>query len=362
MPRRSWIKHLPQDVVDGRVVGADQFTDAQRHVASQCGDFLAGLNGVGERLLRLFAHPAHDRDPGVAEHHERVLGKAHDAGELELDDLVQRLQRLVPVDLHACGRGYRGPLRESGRGRPVASSTSPVTTCLVVQHVEPESAFALADALDAEGVDLDVRRIFDGDPVPAVAAGLDGLVVMGGPMSATSDAGFPTRSREISLLADAVRAGIPTLGVCLGAQLLALASGGSVSAGAQGPEIGWAPVTLTPARQADPLFAGFPEAITVLHWHGDTFGLPGGATRLATNTTYANQAFRLGTASWGLQFHLEVTQTAVEGFLHAFGADAEHLPGGAAVIRSATPSSLERLAPVRDEVCRRFAGLVAAGD
>ena len=80
-------------------------------------------------------------------------------------------------------------------------------------------------------------------------------------------------------------------------ELLALASGGSVSAGAQGPEIGWAPVTLTPARQADPLFAGFPEAITVLHWHGDTFGLPGGATRLATNTTYPNQVFDLETAS-----------------------------------------------------------------
>ena len=115
-------------------------------------------------------------------------------------------------------------------------------TCLVVQHVAPEPAFAFEEALRAAGVDVDTRRAYAGDALPADTAGLDGLLVMGGPMSATSDAGFPSRRAELHLLSDALEAGIPTVGVCLGAQLLAVAGGGSVAPGPHGPEIGWLPV------------------------------------------------------------------------------------------------------------------------
>ena len=81
-------------------MGTDQLSDAQRYAASECGDLLTRLNGMGKRLLRLLAHPAHDRDAGVPEYHERVLGEAHDTRKFKLDDLVQCLDRLVLVDLH----------------------------------------------------------------------------------------------------------------------------------------------------------------------------------------------------------------------------------------------------------------------
>jgi GMP synthase-like glutamine amidotransferase len=235
-----------------------------------------------------------------------------------------------------------------------------MSICLVVQHVAPESAFAIEDALIAAGVGVDIRRVFAGDGIPSDTSGLDGLVVMGGPMSASTDAGFPTLEVEVALLSDALRVGVPTLGVCLGAQLVALAGGGSVSRGAYGPEIGWGPVNLAQACHDDLLFAGLPESLTVMHWHGETFEMPAGGQRLVSGDLYPNQAFRIGDVAWGVQFHLEVTAAAVEGFIGAFTADADSVPGGADAIRRATPPALADLASARDLVCARFASLVAA--
>jgi GMP synthase-like glutamine amidotransferase len=232
--------------------------------------------------------------------------------------------------------------------------------CLVIQHVDPESAFAIEGALLAAGVRVDTRRVFAGDPIPSDVSGLDGVVVMGGPMSATSSAGFPSRDAEIALLGGALRSGIPTLGVCLGAQLLATAAGGSVYRNLYGPEIGWAQIHLAPACQDDRLFGGLPPTLTVLHWHGETLDVPPEGQLLISSNAYPNQAFRLGDVAWGVQFHLEVTAEAVAGFLGAFAAEAESVPGGAEAIASATPDALAVLAGARDLVCTRFAGLVAA--
>jgi GMP synthase-like glutamine amidotransferase len=240
--------------------------------------------------------------------------------------------------------------------------TDTMTNCLVVQHVVPESSWAIGAALARAGVAVDVRRMSAGDPVPADVAGHDGVVVMGGPMSACSDEGFPSRPAELALLVDAVRRGVPTMGVCLGAQLLALATGARVHPGADGPEIGWAPVDLSATRDRDALFAGLPPRLDVLQWHGDTFERPDGAHHLARSARYPNQAFRVGRAAWGLQFHLEVTPAAVEAFLGAFGADAAAAPGGAAAVRRTTSGALAALAPWRDLVFDRFAALVAAGN
>jgi GMP synthase-like glutamine amidotransferase len=232
--------------------------------------------------------------------------------------------------------------------------------CLVVQHVAPEEAFAIEKALAAADVDVETVQVFAGDPVPASLSGLDGLVVMGGPMSANADDGFASRRAELALLSQAVAAGIPTLGVCLGAQLLALATDGSVRRGESGPEIGWGPVELTEACQSDALFAGLPTPLRVLQWHGDTFSLPEGGTLLATNAAYPNQAFRIGPMGWGLQFHIEVDAAAVAGFLEAFGADVEGTSGGGERIRAQTPAALTELAPIRAVLLDRFAQLVAA--
>jgi GMP synthase-like glutamine amidotransferase len=235
-----------------------------------------------------------------------------------------------------------------------------MTKCLIVQHLAVESAYAIEDSLVGAGITVDTRLVHEGAPLPADASGLDALVVMGGPMSAGSDVGFPTRPSELKLLSDAVRAGTPTLGVCLGAQLLAVAAGGSVFRGVGGLEIGWGAVSLEPACADDPLFAGLVDELTVLHWHGDTFDLPPGGHLLMSNTSYVNQAFRVGKVAWGVQFHLEVTEAAVEGFLNSFPQEATMSGGGAERIRADTPGALAKLGGTRDLVFARFANLVTA--
>lgn len=229
----------------------------------------------------------------------------------------------------------------------------------MVQHAAPESAFTIADALLAAGVNVDTRRVFEGDALPETATGLDGLVVMGGSMAAYSDDGFPSRKDELILLADAIRTGKPTLGVCLGAQLVAVAAGGSAYRGTSGGEIGWLGVTGTEEFLEDPLFAGVPRELTVLQWHGDTFDLPPGADLLMNDATYPNQAFRLGDVVWGMQFHLEVDVPALEGFLDAFGSELRDVPKEPDQMRRDAPSAVHALGPWRDLVFGRFARLVA---
>ncbi|HEX3947488.1 MAG TPA: type 1 glutamine amidotransferase, partial [Acidimicrobiales bacterium] len=223
--------------------------------------------------------------------------------------------------------------------------------CLVVQHVAPEEPYAVAAALRAAGVEVAVCRLDAGDPLPADLDGIDGLVVMGGPMSATGDTGFPTRRSELALLADAADRGMPVLGVCLGAQLLAAATGGEVTAGTNGSEIGWGPVDLTAEAAEDPLLAGLPARLQVLHWHGDTFAVPPGAVHLASSPRYRSQAFRIGDRAWGFQFHVEVDRAAVAAFVDAFGDDAGVIDGA--------DGALAALAPFRERIATRFAGLVS---
>lgn len=235
-----------------------------------------------------------------------------------------------------------------------------MATCLVVQHGEPERPFALGSALVEAGVDLLVCRTYDGEAVPTDCEGLDGLVVMGGFMSASSDDDFPTRRAELALLADAIHRAVPTLAICLGAQLLAVAAGGRAFAGPAGLDVGWAPVWLTQAAEHDVLVGGAPASFTVLHWHGDTFDLPPGAVHLASGERYANQAFRVGDHAWGLQFHLEVDSDALAAFTTAFAEEAAAAPGGVAAL--ADPAPLESVAPTRRFILRRFAELVAGSD
>jgi GMP synthase-like glutamine amidotransferase len=163
---------------------------------------------------------------------------------------------------------------------------------------------------------------------------------------------------EVGLIVEAMDRQLPVLGVCLGAQLLALAAGGSVHAG-PAAEIGWGPVQFTDAAGTDPLFEGIPAHLEVLHWHGDTYVPPPGAVHLASSAAYVEQAFRCGTTAWGLQFHLEVDQGAVDGYLAAFADEARSAGADPEEIRRATPGMLDRLGPFSSTVLGRFARLVA---
>ncbi|MGW4138328.1 methyltransferase domain-containing protein [Streptomyces mirabilis] len=226
---------------------------------------------------------------------------------------------------------------------------------VVVQHVAEEGPYEIGTSLGAAGLALRVCRVWAGDPLPEDLNGAEALVVLGGPMSAYSDDGFPTRTAELGLLRAALDAQVPVLGVCLGAQLLAVAAGGSARPG-NGLQVGWAPVRMASAAAGDPLFAGIPERLRVLHWHGDTVDPPAGAVTLASCDRCPVQAFRVGAAAWGLQFHLEVDTAAVDAFATAFPGDAVAAPG----LREDALEELAALAPHRARVLDRFAALVAA--
>jgi len=153
------------------------------------------------------------------------------------------------------------------------------------------------------------------------------IVVMGGAMGAYEDSEHPWLAAEKRLIGEAVRAGRPYWGVCLGAQLLAASLGARVERGPK-VELGVLPVTLTaPARQ-DPVFAGAPSRFSTLQWHGDTFTLPDGAVQLARSEAYEQQAFVLGRA-YALQFHLEVDSELAEQWMQipAYVAELEALAG-----------------------------------
>ena len=229
----------------------------------------------------------------------------------------------------------------------------------MIQHVEPEGPYVIAAALEEHGVDVELCQVFRGDEVPSDLEGFSGLVVMGGPMSVTSDAGFATRPGELELLARAIANGVPTLGVCLGAQLLARAAGGEVYAG-NGVEIGFGSVRVEPAAQQDYLLSSLGERQTVLHWHGDTFTLPAGAVRLCSNDLYENQAFSLGGSAWGFQFHFEVDHEAVRAFVDAFEGEVIASGLDPRDILAEAPESLGRLVDLREQITTRFALLVAA--
>ena len=161
------------------------------------------------------------------------------------------------------------------------------------------------DVLLERGATIHRVELDEGDSLPDWR-GFDAIVAMGGPMGALDEEEHPWLVDEKRLIADAVRSGLPFWGVCLGVQLLAASLGARVYPGSA-PEVGLLPVTLTDEALADPVFAGMPRELLSLQWHGDTFDLPDGATRLAGSSPYPNQAFRVGAAAYGVQFHLEVS-------------------------------------------------------
>lgn len=180
---------------------------------------------------------------------------------------------------------------------------------LVVQH-EPDAPVAwLGEWWTGLGLDLDVVRGDLGEPVPERLDPRhhDGLVVLGGAMGACDDALAVWLEPTRRLLADAVEHGVPTLGVCLGHQLAAVALGGRVHRNPTGRTIGLVPVELTPEGESDPLLRGLGRTVAV-HYNDDVVTeLPSGATVLATLPDGRPQAVRYGPQAWGVQFHPETS-------------------------------------------------------
>lgn len=178
---------------------------------------------------------------------------------------------------------------------------------LVVQN-DPTGPVALLGEWWSEvGVETTVIRADQGEPVPdELPDGYDGLVLLGGAMAAWEDDVAPWLPDERALIREAVGDGVPTLGVCLGGQLMTLACGGEVTR-AETAEIGLVPLSMTAAAADDPLMSLVPERAPVGQYHIDTMAtLPEGAVLLASSPDCAHQAWRLGDRAWALQFHPEI--------------------------------------------------------
>lgn len=200
---------------------------------------------------------------------------------------------------------------------------------LIVRHTPYEGAAAFRLPIEQAGYEF--RRINVGDPDFGSLDWLepDLVVVMGGPMGVYEREAYPWIDGEVVGLATRIAAGRPTLGICLGSQLIAAALGARVYPGPT-KEVGFAPVALSDAGRNSPLRAV--EGVPMLHWHGDTFDLPEGAELLAATHAYANQAFRIGDRLLAIQFHPEMGEDPRfaewlenKTYIAAAGTDAETL-------------------------------------
>jgi len=183
---------------------------------------------------------------------------------------------------------------------------------VIFQHVPFEGPGLIGDMLEGRGIHHVIVETYDDGPLPLSPAGYSAVIIMGGPMSANDP--LPFMEKEQTFLAEALDRGLPMLGVCLGAQILASVLGGEIKTASE-PEVGWGEVTLTEDGLSDPLFTGLDKVLPVLHWHTETFDLPEGAVLLASSDICENQAFRWGKSAYGFQFHLEAASEMVEDWL-----------------------------------------------
>ena len=198
---------------------------------------------------------------------------------------------------------------------------------LVVQSFDGTGLGQMATALDEADAEVEVVRPHHGEELPDEAEAHDGLIVLGGGQNALADDAHPYFPQLLALMRSFVQSDRSVLGICLGSQLLARAyNAENIIGGAT--EFGWNQVDLNEDGQADPLFAAVEPSFPIFQWHDDTFVLPRGATRLAGSLAVHNQAFRIGRAAYGVQFHFEADRKLVEQWNREFaGWLADRQPG-----------------------------------
>jgi GMP synthase-like glutamine amidotransferase len=237
-----------------------------------------------------------------------------------------------------------------------------VGTALVIENDPSDPLGRLADWFAEAELPLTVLRPWAGDALPDDLDGYLALVVLGGDQSAyPSAAGEPGAAwfpALEGLLRKAVRHRVPTLGVCLGGQLLAAAHGGLVERSTSGPEIGPALVARRDAADNDPLFKYVPLIPDVIQWHSDEITeLPLNAVLLAASTRYPHQAFRLGDRAWGVQFHIECDAEMIARWAESDAATLAELGYDAEAVVVATAEALPDVEEVWQPFAARFAAL-----
>jgi len=188
-----------------------------------------------------------------------------------------------------------------------------VKPLLLVRNDGFETYGVAVPSLRSAGAELLLIDAFEGQPLPELSQ-VAGVVMLGGTVNADQVDRYPFLLEDRTLTREAVEAGVPYLGVCLGAQILARALDRPVMKAAR-REVGFQPVHPTEAASDDALLSGFTDGDRVFQWHEDTFDLPEGATLLATDDDVPHQAFRVGDLAWGIQFHFEVDGAELEAWL-----------------------------------------------
>lgn len=232
---------------------------------------------------------------------------------------------------------------------------------LLIKHDPVETCGVALPTLEAEGIDLLVVEAWDERAPRPSAEEISGVVEFGGEMHVEDDHVLPSLAWERSLTREAVDRGLPYLGSCLGAQILARALDASVFR-APAKEIGFTVLRPTAAAGRDPMLSVYEDGDMVFHWHEDTFDLPAGAELLATGDVIPAQAFRIGERAWGLQFHFELDAPELDVWLddaERSGGDLKSAWGkSAAEVRDEAKRFIARHEEQGRKVFRRFADVV----
>jgi len=225
---------------------------------------------------------------------------------------------------------------------------------LAVVHEPDAGPGVFAQSIEEAGGELEQWLIAAGEPSPVDPLAVDALITLGGAMHPDQEADHPWIGEEKRLLAELIDRGMPLLGVCLGAELLASAAGGEVARAPQ-PEVGWYRVQTTHAGGDDPLLAPLAPEFEALEWHSYSFGLPPGGTALARSEA-GLQAFRVGARAWGIQFHAEATLRDFESWLDHYRDDDDAVGMGLDpdALRAQTRASIGEWNALGRELCAQF--------
>jgi GMP synthase (glutamine-hydrolysing) len=192
---------------------------------------------------------------------------------------------------------------------------------LAIVHQEDAGPGVFADAIRSRGVELDSWLRAEADAPPREPSDYDSVLVFGGAMHADQEDRHPWLREEKALLGDLLERGVPMLGVCLGAQLIAEAASAPARPARQ-PEIGWHDVEVTAEGRDDPLLGPLAPRFEAFQWHSYEFPLPPGARPLARSATCL-QAYRVGASTWGIQFHAEVSGEDAESWIDDYRSDED---------------------------------------
>ena len=225
---------------------------------------------------------------------------------------------------------------------------------LAIGHQRDAGPGVFGDAVAAAGDELELWWIAESAGPPRKLEAYDAVMTFGGAMNVDDEDRHRWLGPEKRLLAELLERGTPLLGVCLGAQLVSAAAGGSPRRASE-PEIGWFDVEVTDEGAADPLLAGLEPSFEAFEWHSYECGAPERATVLAS-TPVCGQAFRFGPAAWGIQFHPEVTPQIAEDWIVDYRSDPDAVRIGVdpEPLREATRARLDAQMRLGADLCGRF--------